>query len=231
MSTFQIKILAILTMVIDHVGLFFFPQHHILRIIGRISFPLFAWMIANGAYHTNNIEQYLQRLFLLALLSQIPFTLANQIIGSPLFYLNVVFTLFLGLLAIYLIKKTNSAFLWILTTLSCGILANIIHSDYGAAGVFSVVAFYIFYKNKPMTILTQTILLFIIPAGILLAEMSQRINLSTYYMDSSSEKIGLFALLPILLYNNKEGPKMKQLFYIFYPLQYILIYLMLLHSI
>src|SRR5207244_4281126 len=97
----QIKILAIICMIIDHVGLFFFPEYTLFRIVGRIAFPLFAWLIANGAHFTRNIRAYLTRLFALAVISQLPFTLANQQIGAPLLYLNVVFTLSLGLLAIW----------------------------------------------------------------------------------------------------------------------------------
>ena len=83
MTVFHLKIIAILTMTIDHVGFFFFPDIEVLRIIGRLSFPLFAWLIANGAYHTKNMHAYLVRLFIFALISQVPFSLAFRLI-SPL---------------------------------------------------------------------------------------------------------------------------------------------------
>lgn len=226
MTGFQIKIIATITMVIDHIGLFFFPQYEILRIIGRLAFPLFAWLIANGAYHTHNIKKYLLRLFFLAVISQIPFTLTNQKIGSPLFYLNVVFTLFFGLLAIHLINKTRNKFLWIIVTLSCAGIADIIHSDYGAAGVFSIIAFYIFFNNKIYTFISQTIILFIIPLIIFFCEEYSRASYSLLYLDSKIEAYGLISLIFIILYKNKKETKANYLFYIFYPLQYMIIFLL-----
>ena len=225
MSTFHIKIIAIVTMIIDHIGLFFFPQIEIFRIIGRIAFPLFAWLIANGAYHTRDIKSYLSRLFYLALISQVPFTLANQQIGTSLLYLNVVFTLYLGLLAIYLIKNTKNKFLWPIIILGCSVVADFIQSDYGAMGVLSVVTFYLFLNSKIKTAISQIILLFVLPLFISILEIYNKTSFSYLYINSLLEVYGLIALVFIFLYKNIEGRKAKYLFYIVYPLQYIVIYL------
>src|SRR3989344_960795 len=100
MTAFHIKLIAIITMVIDHVGLYFFPDLLILRIIGRLSFPLFAWLIANGVHYSHNAKAYLTRIFLFALLSQLPYLLVNRQIDPRFAGLNIFFTLFLGLCAI-----------------------------------------------------------------------------------------------------------------------------------
>lgn len=221
MTSFHIKIIAIITMVIDHVGLFFFPEHPILRDIGRLAFPLFAWLIANGAYHTHDIQKYMKRLLVLAVVSQVPFTIANQHIGSPLFYLNVVFTLVLGLLSIYILKNNRNVLLSSVLVLACAGIANLIHSDYGAAGVLSIVAFYIFYNNKKAMVFSQVIIMSILPAMTLILMSIKKIDLSSYYLSSFTETYGLLSLALIFFYNNKVGYKMKYLFYIFYPLQYI----------
>lgn len=224
MTSSHIKIIAVVTMVIDHIGLFFFPHLIILRYIGRIAFPLFAWLIANGAYHTHDIKKYASRILILALISQIPFTLANQRIGEPFLYLNVLFTLFLGLLAIYTIKNINNKFLWLPIALGYAEIANLLHTDYRAAGVLSIIAFYVFFKNKKLMILSQAVILFILPFIILLTEQIKKIDLSTLYMDSLIESYGLLGLFFIFLYKNKkETPTMKYFFYVFYPLQYIII--------
>src|SRR5882724_7582394 len=99
MTAFTIKIIAIITMIIDHIGLFFFPTVPELRLIGRLSFPLFAWLIANGAYHTHNIRLYLKRLVICAIVSQVPFIMVNKHLDSDIWLLNVVFTLSIGLVA------------------------------------------------------------------------------------------------------------------------------------
>jgi ABC-type thiamin/hydroxymethylpyrimidine transport system permease subunit len=221
----QIKVLAVITMVIDHVGLFFFPQFEIMRTVGRIAFPLFAWLIANGAYHTRDIRKYILRLFGLALVSQIPFTLANQTIGSPLFYLNVVFTLCFGLIAIYVIKSYKSRPLSILaTTLMC-IAANSLHTDYGAFGVLSIVFFYAFFNNKRYLIVSQA-LIFLLPILTYYAREASGITIPYLYEGSLNELFGLLSLFFILHYDSKKPPKGKSFFYYFYPLQYVAIYLL-----
>ena len=104
MTRFDLKILAIITMVIDHIGAFFFPHLIVLRILGRLSFPIFAWLVGTGAVKTKNIDNYLARLALFAFISQIPFYFAFSTIGYSMFYANVIFTLFFGLLSIKIYK-------------------------------------------------------------------------------------------------------------------------------
>jgi hypothetical protein len=225
MTTFHLKIIAIVTMVIDHVGLFFFPHLLWPRLIGRIAFPLFAWLIANGAKHTRDIRAYGIRLLALALVSQIPFTLANLQIGGPLLYLNVVFTLFLGLLAIYAIQTTRHIALQSLAVFACAALANLVHADYGAAGVLSIVAFYVFFDRKVLLVLSQTIILGLLPTLVSHLEFTLGMSLSLVYIGSIYEIFSLAALGFILAYNGQLGIRANQLFYYFYPLQYVLLYI------
>ena len=95
MTTFQIKLLAAVLMVCDHIGAVIFPKILILRFLGRLSFPLFAWLIGQGEKNTNNFKLYLLRLVILGVISQ------------PIYYLtfhssalNILATLAFGLLAI-----------------------------------------------------------------------------------------------------------------------------------
>ena len=157
MNTFQIKLIAVLTMIIDHIGLFFFPGAILPRVIGRLSFPLFAWLISNGAHHTRNARNYLTRIFLLAVISQIPFIAANRLIDNSFRNLNVVFTLFLGLAAIELIKTTKKKFLWVMIFAFAAAIAQFFNTEYGATGVISIVIFYIFYNNINKMALLQTL--------------------------------------------------------------------------
>ena len=216
MTAFDIKLIAIVTMVIDHIGLFFFPNVLELRMIGRLAFPLFAWLIANGAYHTHNIKIYLVRLLALALISQVPFSLANHYRDSSYVGLNVLFTLCLGLIAIIIIKKIKYKLVWIFGVLLCALTASFLNTDYGAMGVFSIVAFYIFFNNTKHLLLSQFII-YVIPYFDALQQL---------YWPGLIELLGLFSLIFIYFYNKKEGPKTKYLFYIFYPIQYVVIYLL-----
>ena len=208
--------IAIVTMIIDHMGLFFFPQFYLFRIVGRLSFPLFAWLIANGAYHTHDISRYLQRLFIFALISQIPFLLANRIIDPQFADLNVLCTLFFGLFAIVLIQKTNNWVHWFFITVVFGAIAQVLQTDYGGFGVAVIVVFYLFYHDFKRVVIAQ-VLLFFTSAYLLLG-----------YLTGIFEPIGLLSLFFIRFYNNQQGSPTKYLLYLFYPLQYVVYYLLLL---
>ena len=105
LNTFTLKIIAIVSMLVDHIGLVFFPEVMMFRIIGRISFPIFAYVLAEGIYYTKDITKYMLRLGIFALLSEIPYDLA--VMGSVLEFShqNVFFTLFFAVLMFWAYKK------------------------------------------------------------------------------------------------------------------------------
>ncbi len=226
MTTFTIKIIAIITMIIDHVGLFFFPHILLFRAVGRLSFPLFAWLIANGAIHTRNINNYAIRLFLLALISQIPFLYANLQENPSFEGLNVVFTLFLGLCVITVMKQSSRKVIWVLATIGALVLSDVLRTDYGAAGILTIISYYLFYNKLNKMILAQVVILFFFPYVTIFFEASRHIDLSFYYLDSFYEFLGLFSLIFIAKYNKKKGHQARYLFYSFYPLQYVVILIM-----
>ncbi|MDE2188133.1 MAG: hypothetical protein KGJ35_00185 [Patescibacteria group bacterium] len=228
MSAFQIKAIAIVCMIIDHLGVFLFPQIFWLRLVGRIAFPLFAWLIANGAHYTHDMRSYLKRLFIFALISQIPFTLATQQISGPtIFYLNIFFTLFLGLSAIYVIKTQSNKWLWLISTLAAAGIADLVQSDYGAAGVLSIVAFYLFFENIWYMAVAQMLIMGALPwLTLYILQQTFYLPLEYMYLTSSFEYFGLLALVFIFFYNKKPGWKDGHLLYAFYPLQFIVFFLL-----
>ena len=228
MNAFDIKLVAILSMVSSHAGIFLLPQYPILVAIGNVAFPIFAWLIANGARHSRDINRYLLRLVAFAGVSQIPFTLANQLIGSPLLYLNVFFTLSLGLLAIAVARKyANRAFTFAAFA-ACAIIAQASNTDYGAAGVLSIIAFYLLFDRRLYLALAQFFILVILPLAVPSIRQFGRMPIENPYFDHPVDPIALLAALAVIgVYNNNEGIRMKYFFYAFYPLQYIAIYLVL----
>ena len=124
-------------MTIDHIGLFLFPQFFVLRLIGRLAFPIFAWLIANGAQHARDTKLYLLRLVSFALISQIPFFLAHRQLDQTLWGLNIFFTLSLGLAAILLIRKTNNKLLHVIISIAFALIGSLLRVDYGSAGVLT----------------------------------------------------------------------------------------------
>ena len=130
LNSWQLKLLAVLTMLVDHTGALLFPQIAVFRIVGRLSFPIFCLLLAEGAAHTSGKARYFLRLLLFAVLSEIPYDLA--FFGS-LFYpgsQNVLFELALGLLAIFLIQKISFRALGLLTVFGIAALAWLLHTDY-----------------------------------------------------------------------------------------------------
>jgi hypothetical protein len=133
-----VQILAMLTMLIDHIGLMFFPQEAIWRIIGRISFPLYVYALVLGQIHTRSKRRYALRLLFIALISQVPYQLAIGVLRP-----NVVFTLLAGLLLIELTERWMKRFPVLVTVClaaSC-IAAELLNLDYGAYGILLILIF------------------------------------------------------------------------------------------
>lgn len=126
MSAFVLKIIAYITMFIDHLGYVVNNgKFSYFNFIGRLAFPIFAFQISEGYIHTKNLKKYFFRLLLFALVSQIPFILFVSTVTKS-FSLNVFFTLLLGLLAIFVYEKVQYKSLGILTAVLIRINRSII---------------------------------------------------------------------------------------------------------
>ncbi len=225
MSLFYIKLFALLAMVIDHLGVFIFPDNIYFRLIGRLSFPLFAWAIANGAYHTKSTKKYLLRIFILAVISQFPYQFLFKTYGSIDPGLNILFTLSLGLLGIILIKKTGNVFVQFLIASFLSLFAILLRCDYGAFGVLSIIIFYSFYRSR---IKTGLLYVFLVIVFYVFPVFLNNI-FGNVFAVSYLNVIGLFSILSLFLvfsYNGKIGYKLKYLFYVFYPAHLLLFYLL-----
>lgn len=210
MSRFQLKVLAIVTMLVDHTGAILFPQVTVLRMIGRLAFPIFAYMISEGLLHTSNVKRYFGRLFLFALISEVPFDLALW--STPFYPLrqNVFFTLVLGLAAIYFLDrylKENSV-IAVLLAASMALLAEAVNTDYGWFGVATVIIFYCFRNFRTRGVFVFTLLL-----------------LGYSLMYSRLEIFAVGSCIAILLYNGQKGKwNWKYFFYAFYPVHLLILY-------
>lgn len=238
MSSFVLKIIAIITMFCDHLGDAIYKRISPFNYIGRIAFPIFAFQISEGFLHTKNLKNYFIRLMVFALISQIPYILFLSLYSNDI-RLNVFFTLTLGLIAIwlhsYILKdisskldvKIKNSFTKLLLklivefvpTIAIGIIGEISKVDYGWWGILLVFMFYYFKKNK-IAMNISFITMCIIYYGIDIIKT----GFNTLY-------IWLFAfnVLPILfinLYNGKQGIKLKYLLYIFYPAHLLILYLL-----
>lgn len=130
------QLIAMLTMLVDHLGMVWFEGQTWLRVIGRIAFPIYAYALVQGHIYTRSRTMYLTRLFALALLSQIPYQLALNPHG-----LNVIATLLMAAMVMQLMDQTPS--LWVKGSMVIGAAAimQIFPFDYGAYGLFMVLIF------------------------------------------------------------------------------------------
>lgn len=207
LNGFTLKWIAMVTMLIDHAGAVLLPQMLELRIIGRLAFPIYCFLLVEGAVYTSNWKKYLGRLFAFALISEIPFDLALRGQLVDIYAQNVFFTLAFGLLAIVLFQQLkNRALAWgaaLLLVLG----AEFLQTDYGGGGVIMILVFYLFREQV------------LIKAAALIMEITVGFG--------GLENYAVFALVPILCYNGKKGPGgWKYLFYVFYPAHLLVLYLL-----
>lgn len=211
-----LKWVAIITMIIDHIGATLLPASEypnmiVLRMIGRLAFPIFAFLIVEGYRHTKNIKLYGTRLLIFAIISEVPFDLAFRGSTVNMDYQNVFFTLALGLLAIHCydrFKETNGLLAGGVIYL-VGLLAEFIRSDYGIFGVMLICLLYVFRDKTYMAISIVVINLLFVVTG------------ASWY-----QVFGILSLVFIYMYNGKPGRRMKYLFYIIYPGHIMVLYLL-----
>lgn len=130
------QLIAMITMLIDHVGLLFFPGDVLWRIIGRIAFPIYAYALVQGYQHTSSYRKYASRLLLIAVLSQIPYQLAFDTNG-----LNVVATLFVSLLVLRMLDSSKPGPLSAIIIAVVCVIMEVLPFDYGAYGLLLVLIF------------------------------------------------------------------------------------------
>ncbi len=214
----QLKLIAMLSMLLDHAGRELFPQADILPVIGRLAFPVFSYMIAEGCTYTKNRKKYFLSVFIVGALCQAVYFIAEHSL-----YQNVLITFSLSIAIIFLSdnfirKKTGRAFIpalliCLFTVFLCIFLprftwAKGFHIDYSLAGVLLPVAVY-FAPEKKSKAVCFTVMLIVLSLTM-----------------GSIQWFSLFSVPLILMYNGKRGKyNLKLLFYVFYPAHLAVIYL------
>lgn len=206
-SGFTLKWIAIVSMVIDHTGAILYPEYPIFRIIGRLAFPIFCFLLVEGAMHTSNIHKYEGRLLLFALISELSFDYAFYG-GVTLAHQNVFFTLLIGLIMLEVLKFGNSRIYSLLAVIAAILLAEEMSVDYGAGGILLILCFYLFYERR---VLKQVVF----------------IAMNLLYFGMGIQAYAGFAAIPMLLYRGERGRSMKYFFYLFYPLHLLILYLII----
>lgn len=219
----SLKKIAIVTMLIDHIGACVFERglllvdeirndatlfemfrmtDRILRLIGRVSFPIFCFLLAEGFLHSHDRKKYALRLFLFALISEIPFDLAIRGRFFDPSYQNIFFTLLIGLLAMmlcdYFRMKTQPVAQVLVLALAL-VLAWVLHTDYSYRGVLLIELLYIFRYDRMKQVVAGAVAF-------------------------SWEATAPLAFIPVWFYNGERGKSGKWFFYWFYPVHLLILW-------
>lgn len=212
LSQEKLKLIACVTMLVDHVGVVLVP-HLWLRMIGRLSFPIFCFLLAEGVFHTRHPGKYALRLAGVALLTEIPFDLCF-FGGIYWLHQNVLFTMLLGFCALQAGKKLDSFLLKLLVTLPFMFLAERLQTDYGMEGVL-LIAIFGLTREFPRRELCQALLMLLLfynPGG--------WGTISVLGIPVNAQALCVLAMIPIALYSGEKHSYSKWLqwgFYLFYP--------------
>ncbi len=229
MNRNHLKLIACISMLIDHIGYVLFPDVQLFRIIGRIAMPLFAFFIGEGCLHTRDRKKYFLRLFVLALICQAVYIGESFITGSGRgLYLNILFTFSFSIILCSLTIRTEEEksfkrwFIFIVAVvgfwgmdllfeyISDSAKVNL-HLDYGIEGIL-LPLFALPKEEKRKKLICFAV-------GLFFFSVSHYGLFNLYF---------IFAMIPAVLlcfYNGQGGKRnLKYFFYLFYPLHLAVIY-------
>ena len=246
-SSAVLKNIAVVTMLIDHIGAVIvirlliqkglygamvdqeayiawvgqnrgmYGTYMAMRIIGRLAFPIYCFLLAEGFQKTHNVKKYLGRMLLFALISEIPFDLALSGRLWDTEYQNVFFTLFIGLMVIAGLRlvdqrlagtetwrKLAGVGLYAVIIVAGSVLALVLKTDYSFKGILAITVLYLFRSRRKAQVWAGVIV-FLLMGGL--------------------EMIAALSFLLIWFYNGERGRQNKYFFYFFYPVHLLLLWL------
>ncbi len=227
-----LRIFGMLFMLSDHLWASVIPGNNWMTYLGRLTFPIFAFMISEGYIHTSNVKKYIFRLLGFALISEIPFNLFYSGSWVDPFHQNVMFTLLYGLLAITLvdkIKKNRDVKTIIKSALLILVLcfaAKFTFVDYGFYGFLTVVMFYVF-RDFPFAWVLQLVAM-VLMNWILFKGEVKPVEIFGTVTEIPTQAFAVFSLIPIWLYGGRKGKSSKIMqygFYAFYPVHMLILYI------
>lgn len=240
----QLKLIALVCMAIDHVGLCLFPTTIWFRVIGRVAFPIFAFLIAEGAFYTKHPVKYLLRLLTFALISEIPYDLVGSAykwqsmlepkvfrigpielhaIAGPfaapyMHSQNTMWTLLLGCIAARAVYKSKNLMVVMATFILCAMAGSSMSVDYGAYGVTLIFVCAMMRRQRPLMEIAMALLIFMYCAVYLFQKPGSPFSYARF--------AEFISVILILFYTGERGDKyeLKMLAYWFYPLHLMLVF-------
>lgn len=213
MTSFVLKIIAVVCMFLDHYSAVFEVYYFPFRYLGRLTMPIMCFLVANGYRYTKNLKKYIMRMLAFGAVTEVFFNLAlfGKIFAPQ--HQNVLFTFALGLAAIHFYQKAQEEGKnTILPVAGIAVLAEILRADYGAYGIVMIIIFYITTAENKIDIKKAALYLLVLNLPYLALP------------EGRIQGFSMLALVPIYFYNGRQGLKVKYFFYIFYPLHLAVIY-------
>ncbi len=230
LSSSALHILAMALMLCDHLWATLIPGSLWLTCIGRIAYPIFAFLLVEGYFHTRNLKKYVRRLLIGAVISEIPF---NLMYSSSMFYpfhQNVLWTFLLGLWMIHRVEKARASGVpWRIALAAIGscligyLLGTLTMVDYFGVGVLTVLLFYFLRGNRWWNYLGQAVGLYYLNFH-LLGGLEFEVLPGVFL---PQQGLAILALIPIWLYRGRKGHSSRAFQYFcygFYPVHMLLLY-------
>lgn len=225
LSSAALHVIAMMFMLYDHMWGTILPRYSILTCIGRIAYPIYAFMLVEGYFHTHDVKKYLKRLLLWGLISEIPFDL---MMGGVMFYpfhQNAMFTMALGLLLVWWVDISMQKSKTVGIVVSCVafllglVIGNITMVDYFGPGIAMILVFYVCRGERwyhKVTMFAFMYWLNVVVAG----GMYYPVTIFGHEFELMQQGLALLALIPIWMYHGKQGYHAKwfsTFCYVFYP--------------
>ncbi len=221
-----LKLIAVVTMLIDHIAATLLTRMYMtgglsyefynvimgMRIVGRIAFPIYCFLLVEGFTRTRDVRKYLLRMIAFALISEIPYDLALTGKVMDFHHQNVMFTMAIGLITLYCLKtiegkafsKGKQLVLQIVVVALAAVTATLCQTDYAWSGILCICAIYVLKAGKARKMLLGN-------AALILA--------------STMEIAALVTVPLVAAYNGERGWKLKYFFYAFYPVHLLILYI------
>lgn len=220
-NALQLKILAMVFMLCDHMWATIIHGNDWLTCVGRLAFPIFAFQIAEGYAHTHDAKAYRRRLLIWALISEIPFNL--MVGGGPIypFHQNVLFTFWIALLVLDRMERTKarggklSWFAYGVWPWAGYLFGFLGFTDYYGYGVLMVISFALFRESKVLQFVIMAIINVFWMKG-----LGYPVDFLGREWFIPQQAFAMLALIPIWLYNGEQGPynkTIRRVCYAFYP--------------
>ena len=230
LNALELKLLAMALMLCDHLWATLLPGQQWLTNAGRLAFPIFAFQIVEGYAHTHDFKKYLKRLFFFGLISEIPFNLMTA--GGLLnpFHQNVMFTFCLGLLLIRFLDRMKEKpwYIWfpavVITAVAGFLLGTLTFVDYYGYGILMLLCFYLFRKapNGWLGLLLSMLVI----NGEFMGGLTYEVTVLGRSVYLYQQSLAVLALIPIWMYNGRQGPHRPWIqygCYAFYPVHMLLL--------